>query len=226
MHTLEEPVAPVRVRKHFRPKPAFDAAAFSAACTDADGSSGHINVGNLACSLGVSEAALAMLEAGWSKQHRAWTFPMKNGDEEIIGIRLRKPDGGKLAVTGSRAGLFIPLAFDPRSTVVVCEGPTDTAAVLDMGMDAVGRPSCNGGTDHLLRLFKRYTRDVVVVSDRDGPGYRGASHLATALRAVARSVKVIEPPQGFKDMRAWRRKGATVAMLKSLIKNTEYWRQA
>src|SRR6516162_4322057 len=58
--------------------------------------------------LGVSYTALACLGCCWSPGHRAWAFPMKDGHERTVGIRLRSVDGKKWAVPGSHAGLFIP----------------------------------------------------------------------------------------------------------------------
>ncbi|MEI6246620.1 MAG: hypothetical protein WCQ64_16465, partial [Acidobacteriota bacterium] len=39
-------------------------------------------------------------------------FPMYDGTGEVCGIRTRKPDGSKRAVTGCRAGVFLPTFHD------------------------------------------------------------------------------------------------------------------
>jgi hypothetical protein len=58
---------------------------------------------------------------------------------------------------------------------------------------------------------------VVVVADADEPGRRGAEKLASVLRVYVPGVRVIEPPDGVKDVRAWKRAGATRADVEHLI---------
>ena len=167
-------------------------------------------LGQLAKDLGVSVASLARLGIGWSAEHAAWTFPMSDADGFVTGIRLRAPDGRKWAVTGSRDGLFVPrdLAFDDR--VLVCEGPTDTAALLDLGFEAVGRPSCAGGKHLVCELAQRHkVPEVVIVADNGGPGVRGAESLASTLILYCPAVRIIYPPDGISDARAWVQAGAT-----------------
>jgi hypothetical protein len=170
----------------------------------------------LARRLGVSEDSLRRLGVGWSAQHWAWTFPMKDAAGEVRGIRLRNTDGRKWAVRGGREGLFLPDGLDASRRLLVCEGPTDTAAALDMGCAAVGRPSCSGGVDLLLRLVRaRRPTEVVVVADGDLPGQRGARTLAAELAGYVPAVRVITPPA--KDLRAWLQSGATANDLATLI---------
>jgi DNA primase len=132
---------------------------------------------------------------------------MRNPSGEVLGIRLRRPDGGKFAVKGSKDGLFLPAmdGSEPDGPLLICEGPTDTAALLDMGFgNVVGRPSCTGGTRLLVQLVRRRLRpEVVIVADGDGPGRRGADSLASVLVVYAPAVRVIQPPGAIKDARAW-----------------------
>lgn len=51
--------------------------------------------------------------------------------------------------------------------------------------------------------------EVVVVADRDEPGGRGAEDLARKLAARVASLRVVVPPAGCKDLRAWVRRRAT-----------------
>ena len=132
--------------------------------------------------LGVSADSLTALECQANGNPRTWGFPMKDGYGNYIGIRLRNEWGKKWAVLGSQAGIFIPnVPFQNRMFIV--EGPTDTAAAISYGLFAVGRPSCSGGVDHIQhllqhhRLGKEIIRQVVIVSDNDGPGIRGAQDL-------------------------------------------------
>ena len=62
----------------------------------------------LARSLGVTAGSLERLSVGWCARSRAFTFPMRDAGGKVLGIRLRRPDGGKLAIRGGREGLFIP----------------------------------------------------------------------------------------------------------------------
>lgn len=186
----------------------------------------------LARLLGVTTASLHRLGAAWAGVHRAWTFPMRSKDGELIGIRLRAEDGSKWAVTGSRQGLFVPSGNVPER-VLICEGPTDVAAMLDLGFFAVGRPSCSGGEELLIPLVRK--RDVVIVSDRDEPkkrpdgsvfypGQEGATRLADRLVWYARGLKMIRPPKA-KDARAWVNAGATAGDVEMVIRDTAYWRR-
>src|SRR5262249_47457954 len=147
----------------------------------------------LAVTLGLSSEALAALGTGWSEAHRAWSFPMADTAGNVLGIRLRGQDGRKFAVKGGREGLFIAptLEIDP-AILLVCEGPTDTAALLGLGFrSVVGRPSCTGGIKLLVEFVRgRAPSEVVVVSDADEPGRRGAANLAAVLVAYAPVVRV------------------------------------
>lgn len=162
--------------------------------------------------LRLSVDSLRQLCVGWSAVHRAWTFPMRDAVGTIIGIRLRRPNGFKFAVTMSKSGLFIPsdLAAHEVKTLCIAEGPTDTAALLDMGLVAVGRPNCSGGVSQILRLVRRLRcREVVIVADGDGPGQVGANALAEELSALTIELRIVSPPSDIKDAREWKGKGAT-----------------
>ena len=176
----------------------------------------------LANALGVLVENLNRLGIGWSGW--GWTFPMVDASGAVRGIRVRKRDGTKLAIPGSREGLFIPSEPVDRldgldgppgvhpadARLLICEGPTDTAALLDLGFDAVGRPSCVGGTRLIVDLVrKRRPGEVVIVADLDGPGQRGAMALASRLLVQVVNVRVVTPPDGINDAREWKRAGAT-----------------
>lgn len=163
----------------------------------------------LARSLGLTATSLLALGIGWSLQQRAWSFPMTDCDGNVMGIRLRRTNGSKFSVMGGREGLFIPLGVISGHRLFICEGPTDLTAMLQMGFtNAVGRPSCNGGIKLLVDLVtKRKPTEVVIASDGDDPGQRGAENLASVLVAYAPIVRVIRPPREIKDMREWLRYG-------------------
>jgi hypothetical protein len=173
----------------------------------------------LAGRLGVSTSSLTALRVGWSADHNAYSFPMLDTDGRTVGIRLRRPDGRKFAVRGGREGLFLPPAPAVGERLMVCEGPTDTAALLDLGFEhVVGRPSCTGGVKLLVDLVRRRRpSDVVIVADADEPGRRGADNLASVLLCYCPAVRVIVPPGGVKDVREFLRGGGSRAGLEEVI---------
>lgn len=150
---------------------------------------------------------------GWARQYDAWSFPMRDVNGAVRGIRLRRPNGFKFAVVGSKEGLFLP-ELPEESTdplLLISEGATDAAALLDFGFrGVVGRPSCAGGSKLLVSLVRqRLNSKIVIVADSDKPGQDGANRLASILIAYTAVVKVVTPPHGIKDARAWLRSGAT-----------------
>lgn len=186
------------------------------------------HIGRVAEELGVSIRSLERLETGWNGNV---TFPMRDGRERIIGIRVRGSEG-KWCVRGSRNGLFWPEGVYSGSDwpLVICEGPTDCAALLDMEFDAIGRPSCLGGVDHVIEFLKGRRRDVIIVSDKDEPknrpdgsvwfpGQEGAMRLSRAILPFVRSVRVVKPPF-HKDVREWCLAGATRETIETIIRNT------
>jgi DNA primase len=175
-----------------------------------------------ALELGLTTESLQRLGIGWlgkeELEHHgfrhareAWSFPMRDATGSIVGIRLRLPNGRKLAITGSNNGLFIPSDLPAHShQLLIAEGESDCAALLDLGFEAIGRPGCENGTRLLIRLVTRIRpTEIVIVSDGDEPGLRGADKLAAAMRVFCSSVRVIAPPPGVKDARVWKRHGAT-----------------
>jgi hypothetical protein len=184
----------------------------------------HAVLTSLATTLGLSTTALVRLGVGWSTQHSAWSFPMRTAHGHVCGIRLRKPNAFKFAVKGGHEGLFIPKFESPEvfSSLVICEGATDVAAMLDMGFDkVVGRPSCTGGVTFAVQFIQRFRPEyVVIVADADKPGQEGARRLESILVHHAPAVRTITPPHGIKDVRAWRLTGATKQDVDWLIQTT------
>lgn len=173
-------------------------------------------VRGLAERLGVTEQSLDRLSVGLAGSGK-WTFPMRDAAGQIIGVRIRGEDGRKWAIPGSRNGLFIPHGLDGEGELIVCEGPTDTAAMLSLGFEAIGRPSCNSCVEMCAELCSK--RQVVIVADDDGPGLNGAEKLADALWDRCPSVRVVQPPY-IKDAREWVQGGATRAEVAMVFRNT------
>lgn len=168
----------------------------------------------LSQSLGASPQSLQRLGVGWDGS--AYTFGMSNDSCEVIGIRRRFVNGGKASVKGSKTGLFIPLDLSGNGPLLLCEGATDTAAALDLGFDAIGRPNCNSIVQMTVKAAKSRT-EVVVVADNDPAGKAGAQKLAGTLALHGPCVKIIAPPDKVKDLRQWLNAGLTAQVLQEVI---------
>ena len=164
--------------------------------------------------LEIAESFLIMFGVGWSEGHKSFTFPMYDHERNIVGIRLRKLNGDKRAIRGSRDGLFLPY-FDFEDPILITEGPTDACALTSAGFATIGRPSCLGGTEIIAKMTHK--RDVVIVSDKDSAGRKGAESLARRLIPIANGIKIIEPTGSSNDARDWVNKGATHEVIKMVI---------
>jgi hypothetical protein len=203
----------------------------------------------LAKLLGVSVASLLDAQAGrvlgeamYSHKREAevgitaWTFPMWDANPHVTGLRLRFENGDKGSWTDSIPGVFIGRRWGLPGPVAICEGPTDRAAIWDLGFDVIGRPSCNTGNSIILTMLARLRdlgdrvagagaarREVVIFSNLDEakpipgtdpvryfyPGQEGAVQLADELTRARFPVRIITPPDGWKDFRGWKNGGAT-----------------
>jgi hypothetical protein len=202
--------------------------------------------------LGVSAASLARLHctfaADWfcrrcGSAADALAFPMFRSPSRATGVRLRFCQcGHKSSVSGGHEGLFIPAELSGDGPLLLPEGPTTTAACLDFGLDAIGRPSCSGGVGLLVELLQRNwgrdlrgrKRELVVVADNDPgkrrpdgtvyyPGQDGAERTATVLASQGWPVRIVQPPRAeVKDLRDWLKLGATRAVLDCVIRNASY----
>jgi DNA primase len=144
---------------------------------------------------------------------------MRDDAGAVIGVRLRCPTTArKWAVTGSCAGLIYSadlLSIECPERLMVTEGPTDTAALVSIGLNAVGVPSAGGGAELLESLCRRLRPgEIVLMADGDGPGIDGMRRLADVVMIVA-PVRVVSPPAGVKDARAWVVSGADRSVIES-----------
>lgn len=186
----------------------------------------------LARQLGLHADALRAVGVGWisADEVRAmgiewakdvFAFPMFAGNA-CVGFRVRDPrTGKKWHLDRTKAGLFlVPNENAKPSPMFIVEGATDTCAAWQIGLRVVGRPACEGGTKLVARVA--HGLDVVVVADFDshGAGRRGAEALASALLPTVRTLRVIEPPVGLKDLREWVRRGATRADVLAVVEKT------
>lgn len=128
-------------------------------------------------------------------------------------------NGRKVSIMSSKMGLFIPSDLPTKGLLLICEGASDTAAALDLGFVAIGRPSCNSKVEMTANFARG--RAVVIVSDNDEVGKIGSKKLARALSLICPDVKVIFPPYGIKDLRQWFKAGLTEEILLQLIQKTK-----
>jgi hypothetical protein len=171
-------------------------------------------VAALAASLGLSARSLAAVGAAWAAPYAAWAFPMRDGYGNAVGIRLRN-ETGKFAVRGSRQGIFLA-AVPAQKTLFVCEGPTDTAAALDLGLFAVGRPNCCCGGLEIRTYARRHKCSrAIIVSDNDKPGLDGARRVG---RELLLPYAICVPPA--KDLRDFVRLGGTRAVIENTLTQT------
>jgi hypothetical protein len=181
-----------------------------------------------AATLGVGRQDLDDLHVCWAPEYQAFAFPMCNADGEIVGIRLRN-DVHKWSVRGGHQGLFIPFAAVgrfPLTTVMLVEGPTDTAAGLALGFFTIGKPNNLVGNEMVVAVLKQLpVKDVIVCYDNDEhidsmgrlirPGPFGAERLIRYLKCrVTRFV----PPT--KDLRSFLTSGGTRELLHSYTSTT------
>ncbi len=157
-------------------------------------------------SLNLPVDSLHQLQVGWSREHAAMTWPMQDASGNIVGIRLRSLiTNKKWSVRGGKAGVFVPTRLAaPVVRLYITEGPTDTAAVLSLGLRVFGRASSTGSLEIETALVRRLRPwECVVVADRDEAGTAGAKRLSDALMTCCKTVRVLVPPAKFKDVREW-----------------------
>lgn len=166
----------------------------------------------LATELGVTYSSLLAMDTAWDSRTQAWAWPMRNGYLEIVGVRTRMRDGSKRAITGSRNALFIPLDVGGRR-LWVFEGVSDVCAAVSLGLNAVGRPSCNSGMFDIILLCQRtHPKEVVIVADSDKVGIEGAESLSRHL--PVKNCTITVPG---KDMRTFLQQGGTARMLEDMV---------
>lgn len=193
--------------------------------------------------LGLETGAIPAFDIGYTG--KVLTVPMRDENGEHIGTHIRFPDGSKKSITGSRNGLYIPdsLLYEGRpkrpltqgypEPVVIVEGWTDAAAMMQIGFCVIGRPSNVGSVAMLTEVVRGH--HVVILGESDGryqantnserdkwkqPGTDGPRALAEALIQVNKSVR-ISTPGSSKDAREWVRSGATREVMLKVFRTAE-----
>lgn len=169
--------------------------------------------------LGVSLQALAEYEIGWLSRNQlyvagtkcwgegAWTFPMRDENGKVIGIRLRSDQNAKFAMKHSEVGLFYHPSIKEFSPLLVVDGATDALTGFARSLNVVGRPSATGGfqvMQALIRRLKPSRLECLLDRDKmDNPIYEQAFDSAREIVSVNGSGCVFYPPPPHKDLRQW-----------------------
>jgi hypothetical protein len=178
----------------------------------------NIQLAQLSNQLGVSVESLQSLCVGYSTDHHASTWPMRDAAGQITGIRLRLPTDEKRSIRSSLSGLFLLRSQRPTGEhLFVVEGASDVAAGFDLGLHCIGRPSCTGGVQQLREYIARHGyRAATVVADHDSSGITGAIRLAKCLSVAGIASRVLVVPQESGDLRGMMQSGAEIADIDSL----------
>lgn len=183
-------------------------------------------------SLGVTEESCSLLRVGLMNYYRkeqgmvdAWAIPLRNADMKVIGIRLEYcSDRVKWAVKGTKNGLIMFPDMQPcEEPLYSPEGCSDSLSLRDLGIKHIaGRPGNMTGLKYLVEYGKKCYRPLILIADRDAAGLAGCKHIAAGVGRVFKSIKIVTPPPGYKDLRAWYNSGkASLDKLMFLINNTE-----
>ena len=112
-----------------------------------DGRDAHLQ--RLAERLGVSKSRSRPRGRLGRRSSNCWTFPSgtRSGKSSVSATRQR--DGSKKRMLGGSAGLTYADGWDTGDgPILLVEGGSDTAALMTIGLNVVGRPSNRGGVDN------------------------------------------------------------------------------
>jgi hypothetical protein len=211
LHVTNDPIPFIPVKKAVEEKPLDARGVWRRWFERTD----HNRLDGFALSLGVDTDCLKAIGTAWTGI--AWAFPMKDAGENTIGIRLRNEQGEKWSVKGSHSGLFIPsdYSFMDDGNLYLVEGPTDLAAAMTIGVHAIGRAACLGQENLILAYLQRHRIErLVIITDNDEPGFRGAEKLQAMLSIMS---CIWVPPA--KDIREFLNYGGTYTTVQSCLKD-------
>jgi 5S rRNA maturation endonuclease (ribonuclease M5) len=148
--------------------------------------------------LGLSLDSIVMMHGRYDPDKAVLVFPMFEHRKMPTGCRFRRNDGKKYSLKGGREGLFFSREFTPTRPTWITEGPTDAAALCEIGFtNVIGRPNCSGGADIIKRLLSTHrTTPLIIISDPDECGVDGAKSLA---QMVSNPTIVLVGPSDIRD---------------------------
>lgn len=126
----------------------------------------------LAERIGVSLLSLEALEVGLGYDRdgkRFWSLVERDILWRPVGVSRRYENGSKRHLPGTTHGLYFAKDwYAIRGPILLPEGGSDTAALLTMGLCAIGRPSNTGGINMLIGLLRSCTqRPIIVIGEND-----------------------------------------------------------
>jgi hypothetical protein len=182
-------------------------------------------IAELAEMLRVTRESLDSLQVGWIYKYSSWWWAIPECDDRgrIVGVSYRQIRHGekiRISEDGGWRGLILPHDLGTNGTLYLCEGMSDTAAMLSAGRFALGRSSAQTSKRAqawLTRLVAERggSRRVVVLGDRNQAGIDGARSLAELLTAeCGREVRWALPRHGYTDIREqWIATGTVTTVL-------------
>ncbi len=174
-------------------------------------------VAPLAEFLGVTPESLLSLGCFRFTDRRepVWGFPMRDHTGKIVGIKCRNLRKRKWCVSGSSLGLYLPKTVDLKKPLFVCEGESDTAAMLSAGFQAIGRPSASTGTKDLIAYIGQ--KPVTILADNDASGLGLTESIRLWYCLNHKSCIVLNP--AYKDVREWFSSGTLnrAAMIQNIV---------
>lgn len=175
--------------------------------------------------LGLKTEALEELMVGMGfDEYRRQSFsswPERNAAGMVVGIVRRYMDGSKKTMKGSHHGLYYGRApVVMPGPVYLPEGGSDTAALIGLGVNAIGRPSNTGGIGDLGKMLVGVRKVVVVIGESDRkadsdcptkcgwclrcwPGLAGARMTAERLSRTLKQNVLVRLFSEVKDTREW-----------------------
>lgn len=134
-----------------------------------------------------------------------------HADPKAVVCRVKASDKklkfGWLHIRKTEGDISAEALLAGEGTVVVVEGMSDVAAAAAIGLTGIGRPSNLSGLDIAAELVRG--RPVVIVGENDlkpdgkWPGREGMIAAFQSIRTKTFSAKMVMPPAGVKDLRAW-----------------------
>jgi len=126
---------------------------------------------------------------------------------------------------GDKCGSHVTVLRDSDLPYLLVEGGTDVIAGHTLDFTTIGRPSNTGGVKELRRMpikghplvaIGENDQQVTALGKEIWPGYDGVLKLCVEMRDIA-PIKMIMPPEGIKDFRAWVESGLTQEQLLEYI---------
>lgn len=162
-------------------------------------------------SFGISDASIEKYRIGWDDCRI--TFPIKSQTGQVVNVRKylpphRRIEGSNnqkvLNIKGLGENHFYPLeAFDApvEDLIILVEGEKDCIAARSQGYNAV--TGLAGTTVPMTEIGLFRDRDVIIMTDTDGPGRKFAKLYEQSLRTIAARIRHVQlPVKDFADFYA------------------------